>query len=59
MSLPGMYPALLSILAGNAGSNISRPLGITRWELRVCKTTIAELEAKVARLERKASEKKA
>ena len=27
MSLPGMYPALLSILAGNAVSNISGPLG--------------------------------
>lgn len=36
---------------------ITRHLGITRWELRVCKTTIAELEAMVARLERKVSEK--
>ena len=34
---------------------ITRHLGITRWELRVCKTTIADLEAKVARLERKAA----
>lgn len=33
---------------------LSRTLGITRWELGVCKTTIAALEEKLSRLEREA-----